>query len=90
MTEAISADTAKDDFDLDASDEELLEEFGLLMAAEYYYAPTKNISAFREGGFDSIDGLLKFGISGLALRISPGVLEKRFEMAVEMERRLRG
>lgn len=88
MAKTASAETASEDFDLDASDEELLEEFGLLMAAEYYYA-TKNISALQEGGADKIDGLLKFSISRFALRVSSEALEKRFEAAVATERRLR-
>lgn len=31
-------------FDLDASDEQLLDEFGLLMAAEYYYMTTQPLA----------------------------------------------
>ena len=42
---SIGREGQDEEFDLNASEEELLDEFGLLVAAEYYYKTTKPLGA---------------------------------------------
>lgn len=90
MSDSAVKHVENNEFQLDASDEELLDEFGLLMAAEYYYSPTKEISTLREGARDALQAVMTFGLSDVALKIPRSTLEKRFEQALAGERRLRG
>lgn len=70
-------DAIEEKFELDATEEELLEEFGVLMAAEYYYSaePTISTVAFKPG--DILTNVVA-SLQGKGIRVTNVDLEKRF------------
>lgn len=90
MTQSNDTATQDDEFRLDASDEQLLDEFGLLMAAEYYFMTSSSLASVGGPAVDPMDALVRFGPSGSALKMPHSTLERRFSVALENEARLRG
>lgn len=88
MSKNTKPDLDVDGFDLDASEEELLDEFGLLMAAEYYYAVGKGVAAVVERPSDPLTAFIKYSLPGVALRVSRSRLEERLQEAVKAEPQL--
>jgi len=74
-------------FDFNVSEEQLLDEFGLLMAAEYYYAPTPSLAVVAQP-IDPVTAFLRFGLPGVALRIPMTRTQKRFEVALQAQKTL--